>query len=180
MSHSGQGSLGLGEFSHKNVGALNSEQNSSCLETWDRLGEEAGTGRTRRRSSPSQLSWPCQKLGLQRTPAPGTRRGSPQGRPTAGRRGGLSLPGARRAAWQPCAPAAMCALCGSRFGKVPRPALSLAGCLQCGSLSPVLTLFPSPSGQPLARGTQRCHQREPALTPACTTPSGRSISAPSS
>lgn len=67
MSCSRQGSIGLQASSHKTVEASNSEQNSGCLETWDRLGEETGTGRSTYRTAwpRSWLSCLCQKLGLQ-------------------------------------------------------------------------------------------------------------------
>lgn len=177
-SCSRQGSLGLGVFSHKNVGGLDSEQNSGCLETWNRLGEEAGTGRTRRSSS---LSHHPAALALPKAGVPA----QPRDHPTAGRRGGLSLPGQGRAAWQPCAAAATRGLCSSRFGRVPRPAQSLAGCLQHSVPRlrlPLPSPYPLPQPQQAAPGPgdPEVPSPGPALTPACTTPSGRGISAPRS
>lgn len=68
-------------FSHKNVGGLDSEHNSGCLETWDRLGEEAGTGRTRRSSS---LSHHPAALALPKAGVPAQPRDPPDGRQEGG------------------------------------------------------------------------------------------------
>lgn len=56
LASSRQGSLETGGISRRNVWSLNSEQFSGCLEAWDRLEEEVGTGRICRRSGMSQQS----------------------------------------------------------------------------------------------------------------------------
>lgn len=128
-----------GGFSDKNVGALNSEQNCNCLEPWDCLGEEAGTGRTRRRSSLSQHCLP--KLGLSRAPSAGdTAR--------AGRSGSVCPEWAEQAGspllshchkWSVQQPLCEGAQASTEPVRLPTVLFPQALC----SLSPDLALFPS-------------------------------------
>lgn len=61
------------------------------------------------------------------------------------------MPSLGRSAWQPCAPAATCSLCSSHLGRVPRPAQSLAGCLQYSfTRLSTASLQPLPSSPALA------------------------------
>lgn len=174
------GSLGLGVFRHKNVGASNSEQNSSCLETWDRLGEEAGTRRTYRRSSlsqhPAELALPKAWAPAEPRDPPGQCPGTPRGQAGQG--------GSHPAQPGHSSQAAPCSRCSTRSVQQPLWEGAQAGA-EPGRLPAALLPQPpaaSPPPQQAAPGPgdTEVPSAGPALTPACTAPSGRSVSAPSS